>query len=75
MRRIGLPEYAEALGSGIRVDSDTLPVPEQQMRGIALEEGCALWCVAGRDSDAASCRQLWPSLQQGRIRRSDRAVI
>jgi predicted phosphodiesterase len=75
MRRIGLPEYAKALRSGIRVDADTLPAPEQQMRGVALEEGCALWHVAGRESDAASFRQLWPSLAAGRIRRSDRAVI
>lgn len=75
MRRIGLPEYAEALDSGIRVDAEMLPAPEQQMRGVALEEGCALWHVAGRESGAGSCRQLWPTVAAGRIRRSDRAVI
>ena len=75
MRRIGLPEYAEALGTGIWVDADTVPALEQHMCGVALEEGCALWNGAGRESDAGSCRQLWPTVAAWRICRFDRAVI
>lgn len=61
MRHIGLPEYAEALGSGIRVDADTLPPSEQRGRGVALEEGHVLWKL---DQQQVDCRQLWPMNEQ-----------
>lgn len=64
MRRIGLPEYAEALESGVRVDADTLPVPEQRACGVALKPGRAFWepDLIRRESDNASFHQLWPTL-------------
>jgi predicted phosphodiesterase len=71
MRRIGLAEYADALGSGIRVDADTLPLPERRMSGAALEEGRLLW-TPGQDQ-GVDCRQLWPTLAEERVR--DRAMI
>jgi predicted phosphodiesterase len=77
MRRIGLPEYANALGSGVRVDAGTLPLPEQRICGVPLEEGRSRWqpALAGKKGDDASCRQLWPNLIAERTSRPDRATI
>ncbi len=62
MRLIGLPEYAEALGSGIRVDADTLPPPEQRMCGVPLLEGRVLWKreLADQRGERVDCQWLWP---------------
>jgi len=77
LRLIGLPEYAEALGSGIRVDADTLPAPEQRMCGVALEEGSVLWKLdpAEQWAEHVDCRRLWPMVAEERIRQSDHSTI
>lgn len=66
MRRIGLPEYAEALGSGIRVDADTLPPPEQRTCGVALEEGGVFWKLD--HEERIDCRRLWPITAEEHVR-------
>lgn len=73
MRRIGLPEYAEALGSGIRVDADTLPPPEQRMCGVALEEGRVLWKLD--QGERIDCRWLWPIIAKEHAGPSARPTI
>jgi hypothetical protein len=75
MRHVGLSEYAEALGSGIRVDADTLPPPEQRMRGVALEEGRVLWKPDSAEQriERIDCRPLWPIVAEEHVR--DRATI
>jgi hypothetical protein len=77
MRQIGLPEYAEALGSGIRVDADTLPVPEQRMCGVALVEGRVLWKreTPDRWGERVDCRRLWPMNATEHASPSARATI
>ncbi len=66
MRRAGLPEeYAAALGSGLWASADVLPVQEQRMGGVALEEGRVFWqskLLESAQDREPDCRQLWPSV-------------